>query len=110
MTGGSTSPDGPARVSSGEVLSDGVTLVAESALPTRHGAFRILAFQVHGDPAEVIALIHGDLTGGAPLVRLHSECLTGEALGSLRCDCGDQLAGALALIAAEGSGVLLYLR
>jgi GTP cyclohydrolase II len=111
MTRGSTSPDGLRGPPSGAMLSDQASLLTEAALPTRFGDFRIAAFQVHGDPAEAIALIHGDLTGGpTPLVRLHSECLTGEALGSLRCDCGDQLTAALARIAEVGCGVLVYLR
>src|SRR5207237_318938 len=69
-----------------------VSRLAEAALPTRSGAFRIVAFQVDGAAAETLALVHGEpASATAPLVRLHSECLTGEALGSLRCDCGDQL-------------------
>jgi GTP cyclohydrolase II len=88
-----------------------VTLLCEAALPTRFGEFRIAAFSVAGDPVETLALLRGDPTSaGTPLVRLHSECLTGEALGSLRCDCGDQLDAALARIATAGDGVLLYLR
>jgi GTP cyclohydrolase II len=80
--------------------------IAESALPTRFGEFRLVVFR--RGRAEAVALLRGDLRG-APLVRLHSECLTGEAFGSLRCDCGEQLDAALALIAQSG-GVLIYLR
>lgn len=78
-------------------------------LPTRYGEFQIRVF-AEGDK-EHIALIRGDMTQGGPvLLRMHSECLTGDALFSLRCDCGFQLEAALSMIAAEGRGVLLYLR
>jgi GTP cyclohydrolase II len=84
---------------------------AEASLPSRFGRYRIAVYRVPGDETEVVAMIHGDLRGPSPvLVRLHSECLTGEALGSLRCDCGDQLARALDQIGRAESGVLLYLR
>jgi GTP cyclohydrolase II len=87
-----------------------VTLLARASLPTRFGDFDIAVYEVDGAPGEVAALTRGPLTGEAPpLVRLHSECLTGDVLGSLRCDCGQQLAAALALIARAPSGVLLYL-
>jgi GTP cyclohydrolase II len=87
-----------------------VTLHAEAGLPTRFGNFNVAVFEVDGSPGEIAALTHGSFDRDAlPLVRLHSECLTGDVLGSLRCDCGQQLAEALSLIAAEPSGVLLYL-
>jgi 3,4-dihydroxy 2-butanone 4-phosphate synthase/GTP cyclohydrolase II len=89
---------------------DRVQRVAEAALPTRHGTFRALGFRdtVSGD--EHVALVSPlGLPGRAPLARLHSECLTGDAFGSLRCDCGPQLERALERIATEG-GVLVYLR
>ncbi len=70
----------------------------------------IVAFRSAEDAAEHIALIFGSPTGAPPLVRLHSECLTGDVLGSLKCDCGPQLRDALAEIAASGWGMLLYLR
>jgi GTP cyclohydrolase II len=83
---------------------------AAAALPTRFGTFKVAVFEVDGAPGEIAALTRGALqTGGPPLVRLHSECLTGDVLGSLRCDCGQQLAAALSLIARASSGVLLYL-
>jgi GTP cyclohydrolase II len=83
---------------------------AEAALPTRFGTFKIAVFEVDGSPGEIAALTRGSFIADAPpLVRLHSECLTGDVLGSLRCDCGQQLAAALALIARAASGVLLYL-
>ncbi len=88
-----------------------VTLLAQAALPTRFGEFTAAVFEVNGTPGEAMALIRGRLDGDEPpLVRLHSECLTGDVLGSLRCDCGQQLEAALALIAKASSGVLLYLR
>jgi GTP cyclohydrolase II len=87
-----------------------VTLLAEAALPTRYGKFNVAVFEVDGMPGEVAALMRGPLHSSVtPLVRLHSECLTGDVLGSLRCDCGEQLSAALELIATAGSGVLLYL-
>jgi GTP cyclohydrolase II len=87
-----------------------VALRAEASLPTRYGTFAISVFEVEGAPGEVAALTRGRLHGDAvPLVRLHSECLTGDVLGSLRCDCGQQLEFALELIAQAPCGVLLYL-
>lgn len=84
---------------------------AEADLPTRFGGFRISVFRVGGDETEVVAMVRGDVRTGDPvLVRLHSECLTGESLGSLRCDCGEQLAAALDRIGRSDRGVLLYLR
>ncbi len=81
---------------------------ADASLPTRWGDFRISVFQFDG--TEVVALIRGEVDDGEPvLVRLHSECLTGDVLGSLRCDCGDQLRASLAMIGAADRGVLLYL-
>jgi GTP cyclohydrolase II len=84
-------------------------LAASASLPTRYGPFEIRVYEHAG--AEYPILLRGHLDGGPPpLVRLHSECLTGEVLGSLRCDCGEQLEQALELIADEGRGALLYLR
>src|SRR5437660_6295015 len=86
------------------------TLLSQARLPTRFGDFDVAVFEIDGTPAEAVALVHGPLGGNTiPLVRLHSECLTGDVLGSLRCDCGQQLTAALELIAQEPSGVLLYL-
>ncbi|MFZ5891467.1 MAG: GTP cyclohydrolase II [Myxococcota bacterium] len=88
-----------------------VKVVAVADLPTRFGRFRVVGFWNNRDGKEHVALVHGDVLGQANvLTRLHSECLTGDALGSLRCDCRDQLGVALARIAAEPCGVLLYLR
>jgi 3,4-dihydroxy 2-butanone 4-phosphate synthase/GTP cyclohydrolase II len=82
---------------------------AEAALPSQFGDFRIGVYRTAG--TEVVAIAHGTLAGAGPtLVRLHSECLTGDALGSLRCDCGEQLQAALQTIARAEHGVVLYLR
>jgi GTP cyclohydrolase II len=86
-----------------------VQLIAESRLPTPYAEFRIAAFKAD-DGKEHVVLSLGDLTGEPPLVRVHSECLTGDALFSLRCDGGFQLRAALEAIAREGRGALLYLR
>jgi len=87
-----------------------VTLLAQAALPTRFGRFDAAVFASSTAPGEFLALVHGKLDEGAvPLVRLHSECLTGDVLGSLRCDCGQQLNAAMGLIAKAECGVLLYL-
>jgi len=84
---------------------------AEARLPTRHGEFRILGYEVDYEPENnPIVLAMGDLTAAeAPLVRIHSSCFTGDLIDSLRCDCGDQLHMALDMIGKEGVGALLYL-
>ncbi len=83
---------------------------AEADLPTRYGKFRLIAYGVKHEAQEPIVLVMGDLTKvEAPLVRLHSSCFTGDLLGSLRCDCGDQLQMALERIGEAGTGVLVYL-
>jgi 3,4-dihydroxy 2-butanone 4-phosphate synthase/GTP cyclohydrolase II len=88
-----------------------VRRVVETRLPNAHGDWRALGYQNVVDETEHIALVYGDLGDGEQvLVRVHSECLTGDALGSLRCDCGAQLDAAMAAVAAEGRGVVLYLR
>lgn len=88
-----------------------VVFVAASRLPTRHGEFTIHAFEDPSDKKEHIALSMGKLDDGAPvLVRVHSECLTGDGFGSLRCDCGPQLEAAMKSVAEAGRGVILYLR
>lgn len=86
---------------------------AEAMLPTKHGTFRVLGYRNRMDNSEHLALVKGDLSandGVTPLVRVHSECLTGDVLGSLRCDCGDQLDAALKAIDEHGKGVLVYMR
>ena len=88
-----------------------VTYVTSCDLPTAWATFRLHAFVESGSGKEHLALTLGTIDDGAPvLARLHSECLTGDALFSQRCDCGPQLETALQKIAAEGRGVLLYLR
>lgn len=85
-----------------------VRKVAQANFPSRHGTFKIVAF-VSNDGKEHVALVKDGAREKPPLVRLHSECLTGDALGSKRCDCGRQLQSALGMIAKNGSGALLYL-
>jgi len=88
-----------------------VRVEAVAHLPTRFGRFEILAFWNNRDGKEHLALVHGDVLGSKEVVtRLHSECLTGDALGSFRCDCRDQLAVALERLSREPAGILLYLR
>jgi 3,4-dihydroxy 2-butanone 4-phosphate synthase/GTP cyclohydrolase II len=88
-----------------------VQRVAETRLPTHHGEFRAVGFRSTMDGVDHIALIAGDIGEGKDvLVRVHSECLTGDVLGSLRCDCGPQLEAALAAVADEGRGIVVYLR
>ncbi|MEX2275613.1 MAG: bifunctional 3,4-dihydroxy-2-butanone-4-phosphate synthase/GTP cyclohydrolase II [Actinomycetota bacterium] len=85
--------------------------VAEANIPTAHGAFRATAYESTIDGRTHIAMVLGDLDDGDDvLVRVHSECLTGDVFGSLRCDCGAQLDRAFAAIGAEGRGVVLYVR
>jgi len=88
-----------------------VERVAEAKLPTRYGEFVVIAYRSKVDPDEHVALVRSDISGDEPvLVRVHSECLTGDVFGSLRCDCGDQITLAMEKIAAEGRGVFLYMR
>lgn len=85
--------------------------VAEAKLPTKYGEFTIIAYKSTIDPDEHVALVKGDVSAEEPtLVRVHSECLTGDVFGSLRCDCGEQMAIAMQGIANEGKGVFLYMR
>jgi len=87
-----------------------VRQVASAALPTRWGRFQALGFERDGpDGVEsALALVHGQLGGNPPLVRLQSECVTGEVFGSLRCDCAQQLSLAMRLITAEHRGLVIY--
>ncbi len=88
-----------------------VKMVAVAGLPSRFGKFKIVAFYNNFDKKEHVAIIHGDVCGKQNvLVRLHSECLTGDVIGSLRCDCRDQLQNSLKMIANTKNGVVLYLR
>lgn len=85
--------------------------IEKSKLPTRWGTFDIHGFEDAANHKEHVVISIGDCAGDEPLlVRLHSECLTGDALGSLRCDCGAQLQAAMASIAERGRGAILYLR
>ena len=88
-----------------------ITLVAKSKLPTPWGIFTLVGFQETGTGKDHAALVMGDIADGEPVLgRIHSECLTGDALFSLRCDCGFQLQAAMEKIAKAGRGVLLYVR
>jgi GTP cyclohydrolase II len=87
-----------------------VELYSEAPLPTHRGLFRTLVFRDRRDGAEHVAMVLGDLSGAPPPVRVHSECLTSEVLGSLKCDCRAQLDRALDYVAARGRGAVLYLR
>src|SRR6185436_264265 len=91
-----------------------VERVAEALLPTEHGDFRVVGYRALLDDKHHVALVKGDVRAAAErgesvMVRVHSECLTGDVFHSLRCDCGQQLEDALSRIEAEGLGVLLYL-
>lgn len=110
---------GHAATTEGYMAPERVTRVAESTIPTRHGVFRVAVYSdLEGKEHVVLSLPPGSngasvdhkTAAGAPLVRIHSECLTGDAFGSRRCDCGDQLERSLACIAAQGSGMVVYLR
>jgi 3,4-dihydroxy 2-butanone 4-phosphate synthase/GTP cyclohydrolase II len=88
-----------------------VRRVAEASLPTRFGEFKLIAFEGTIDGSASIALVMGEPKKDSPtLVRVHSQCVTGDVFGSLRCDCGDQLAKALEMIAKAGTGVFLYIQ
>ena len=88
-----------------------VRIVAVADLPTKFGHFQVVAFYNNNDEKEHLALIHGDVCEQEDVpVRLHSECLTGDAIGSLRCDCRDQLIDSMKKICSLGAGVVLYLR
>ena len=85
--------------------------VAEARLPTRYGQFTAIAYKSHVDTGEHIALTIGEWTADEPvMVRIHSECLTGDVFGSMRCDCGEQIDLALKQISEKGNGVFLYMR
>jgi GTP cyclohydrolase II len=106
---------GEARVCAADIAAyareDGLAIVARARLPVA-GAEQaeIVAFRAPADAGEHVALLIGAPNGHPPLVRLHSECLTGDVLGSLKCDCGPQLRAAIDAIAAAGWGIILYLR
>src|SRR5262245_16048248 len=83
-------------------------IVARAKLPTSFGPFQILGIEARNGKDAVVALVHGRVRGKTPLVRIHSQCLTGDVLGSQRCDCRAQLELSLRRIAAASSGILLY--
>ncbi|MBO4317886.1 MAG: bifunctional 3,4-dihydroxy-2-butanone-4-phosphate synthase/GTP cyclohydrolase II [Mailhella sp.] len=96
------------RMNHGQVA---VKRVAEASLPTRFGMFKIIAYENSLDNHTHVALVKGEIDPGKPvLVRVHSECLTGDVFGSLRCDCGGQLASAMKRIEEEQAGIIVYLR
>src|ERR1700704_85063 len=98
------------RRNAGKKKNKELKMVAKAALPTRFGEFMIYGFKGAGPTDEAVALVRGDLKGKtAPLVRVHSQCLTGDVLNSLRCDCRAQLELSLKRIGKSPSGVLLYL-
>ncbi len=85
--------------------------VAQARLPTKYGEFKAIAYRSQVDPGEHIAMTIGTWNADQPvLVRIHSECLTGDVFGSLRCDCGEQIEMALTILGKEGAGVFLYMR
>jgi 3,4-dihydroxy 2-butanone 4-phosphate synthase/GTP cyclohydrolase II len=88
-----------------------VQRVVETVIPTVHGVWRAIAYRSTIDPDEHVALVMGDVTTDEPvLVRMHSQCVTGDVFGSMRCDCGEQLEKAMQMIAADGRGVVVYMR
>ncbi len=100
--------DGDAPLSAN---NEKIVIEAETRLPTRQGSFRMVVFHANDLPGEHIAMIKGDVSKARDLpVRVHSECLTSEVLGSLKCDCREQLHSALAQIERAGRGMVIYLR
>lgn len=91
-------------------IEQAVRRVVSTRLPTKYGLFQLVGFEREwsGKLETALALMLGDLTQGAPLLRIHSQCFTGEILGSLRCDCREQLESAMETIAAEGCGLVIY--
>jgi len=94
------------------VNSNNIRQLASADFPTRWGQFRILGFEGEFGPERrletAVALVMGDIHAAPPLVRIHSQCLTGDVFGSLRCDCRQQLEMALSMIAQSGAGILVY--
>ncbi|MGH9679040.1 MAG: GTP cyclohydrolase II [Candidatus Acidiferrales bacterium] len=90
-------------------IGRGIRIVARAKLPTRFGPFEILGVEGHAAGESAVALVHGRVRSGIPLVRIHSQCLTGDVLASERCDCRAQLELSLRKIAASRTGILLYL-
>ncbi|MFI6579478.1 GTP cyclohydrolase II [Nocardiopsis sp. NPDC050513] len=96
--------------SSGAFQPPRVQHVATAKLPTEFGEFRMVGYRGSFDANEYVALVHGQVAESDVLVRIHSECLTGDGLGSVRCDCGPQLRAAQQAVVEAGSGIVLYLR
>jgi 3,4-dihydroxy 2-butanone 4-phosphate synthase/GTP cyclohydrolase II len=84
--------------------------LVKTRIPTPQGEFELVLYGNSGDDKEHLALVLGDVTQPNVLVRVHSECFTGDVLGSLRCDCGEQLSMAMGMVAGENAGIILYLR
>jgi GTP cyclohydrolase II len=103
-------PVSPTSVSAiSPITSASVEFLAEARVPTEHGSFTMKLFKEKATGLEHVAMVMGDVAGSA-LVRVHSECMTGDVFGSLRCDCGPQLHFAMSEIGKKGSGVVVYLR
>lgn len=106
-----SAPEGLSKTPGSDAPKLAVTREAETRLPTRYGEFRMIGYRETKTGKEHVALAMGDIADGkSVLVRVHSECLTGDALGSRRCDCGEQYDAAMRAIAEEGRGLLVYLR
>jgi len=84
--------------------------LSSAVIPTEEGKYSMVVYRERNSGREHVAMVMGDVAASPPLVRIHSECMTGDLFGSLRCDCGDQLAAARARIGLQGAGVILYLR
>ena len=91
-------------------MSEKKTPLVEARMPTKFGTFKLIAFDGESKEKENLALVMGDIDEGEVLVRLHSECFTGDVLHSMRCDCGEQLNLAMERIATERKGMIIYLR
>jgi len=99
----------PRKRAARKAAHTGIRIVARAKLPTRFGPFEILGIEGKNEQESAVALVHGPIGAQTPLVRIHSQCLTGDVLASERCDCRAQLELSLRKIAAARSGVLLYL-
>ncbi|MGW5663321.1 GTP cyclohydrolase II [Streptomyces sp. NPDC003758] len=104
---GGNAPSGVTRIAN---VPTGVTRVVNAPLPTKYGDFQAVGYLDHDRGDEQVALVYGDIEEEGMLVRLHSECLTGDAFGSTHCECGPQLSTALRQVVAEGRGIVVYLR
>lgn len=94
-----------------DIVNDDINLLTSARIPTRYGEFHLALYENSLDEKDHLALVHGDINSvDDVLVRVHSECFTGDVLGSLRCDCGEQLNSSMRMIAEEGTGIVLYLR